>query len=161
MRQASLTCTYFGPPTWTPTTSLSQPRYALVSAHTITHVTQCSVGLMSRSCDHKRLLNRAPLNRATHCSLQLGKMLYIVDSRSQHNSTKNVAYQAIPLTSAATRAVYEKYRENQDGNLVTDIKCSLDLWRAHFNAILNGGDTNNSANEMIRPSGPSTLGNAT
>ena len=37
--------------------------------------------------------------------------------------------------------------------MVTDIRSSLDLWRAHFKAILNGDDTNNSANEKIRPSG--------
>ena len=34
---------------------------------------------------------------------------------------------------------------------MTHIKSSLDLWRAHFNAIINGDDTNNSANEMIMP----------
>ena len=43
-----------------------------------------------------------------------------------------------------TRASFCK---DQDGNLVTDI-------RAHFNAILNDDGTNNSANEMIRPSWP-------
>ena len=41
--------------------------------------------------------------------------------------------------------------KDQDGNMGTDIKSSLDLWRAHFKAILYGADTNNSANEMIRP----------
>ena len=41
--------------------------------------------------------------------------------------------------------------KDQDGNMLTDIKSSLDLWRAHFNAILNDDDTNNPANEMIRP----------
>ena len=40
--------------------------------------------------------------------------------------------------------------KDQDGNLVTDIKSTLDPCRAHFNAILYGDDTNNSANEMIR-----------
>ena len=30
------------------------------STHTTTHVNQCSAGLMSRSCDHKRLLNCSP-----------------------------------------------------------------------------------------------------
>ena len=45
--------------------------------------------------------------------------------------------------------------------MLTDIKSSLELWRAHFNATLNGDDTNNSANEMIRLSRPNTLGNAT
>ena len=49
----------------------------------------------------------------------------------------------------------------QDGNMVTVIKSSLDLWWAHFNAIYNGVDTNNSANEMIRTSSPNTLDNAT
>ena len=34
--------------------------------------------------------------------------------------------------------------KDQDGNLMTDIKISLELWREHFNAILNGDDTNNS-----------------
>ena len=118
------------------------------------------------------------------------------------------------LKSAATRAVYEKYREkrseerhlfrrkkhefvkveceaiemhgsrndarkffqkikrmsegfkskasfckDQDGNMVTDIKSSLELWRAHFNATLNDGGTNNHANETIRPSRPNTLDN--
>ena len=29
----------------------------------------------------------------------------------------------------------------------------MELWRAHFNATFNGDDTNNPANEMIRPSG--------
>ena len=51
--------------------------------------------------------------------------------------------------------------KDQDGNLVTDIKSSLDLWRAHFYAILNVDDTNNTANEMIRPSRPNTLDNGT
>ena len=37
--------------------------------------------------------------------------------------------------------------KDQDGNLMTDIKSSLDLLRVHFNAILNGDDTNNPANE--------------
>ena len=45
---------------------------------------------------------------------------------------------------------------DQDGNLVTDIKSLLDLWWAHFNSILNGYGTNNSANEMIRFSKPNT-----
>ena len=51
--------------------------------------------------------------------------------------------------------------KDQDGNIVTDIKSSLDLWWANFNAILNDDDTNNSANEMIRPSRPNTSDNAT
>ena len=51
--------------------------------------------------------------------------------------------------------------KDQDGNMVTDIKSSLDLLRAHVNAILNGDETNNSANEMIRPSRPNTLDNTT
>ena len=51
--------------------------------------------------------------------------------------------------------------KDQDGNMVTDIKSSLELWRAHFNATLNGDDTNYSANEMIRPSRPNTLDNTT
>ena len=51
--------------------------------------------------------------------------------------------------------------KDQDGNLVTDIKGSLDLWRAHFNAIFNSDDTNNSTNEMIRPSIPNTSENTT
>ena len=38
--------------------------------------------------------------------------------------------------------------KDQDGNLMTDMKSSLDLWRTHFNTILNGDDTNNSANEI-------------
>ena len=33
--------------------------------------------------------------------------------------------------------------KDQDGNIVTGIKRSLELWRAHFNATLNGDDTNN------------------
>ena len=44
---------------------------------------------------------------------------------------------------------------------MTDIKSSLELWRAHFNATLNCDDTNNPANEMIRPSRPTTLDNTT
>ena len=51
--------------------------------------------------------------------------------------------------------------KDQDGNLVTDTKNSLDLWQVHFNAILNSDDTNNSANEMIRPSKSITLDNTT
>ena len=51
--------------------------------------------------------------------------------------------------------------KDQDGNMVTDIKSSLDLWRTHFNAILNGDDTNNSANEVKRPRRPNTLDNTT
>ena len=51
--------------------------------------------------------------------------------------------------------------KDQDGNMVTDIKSSLELWRAHFNAILNVDYTNNPANEMIRPSSPNTLDNTT
>ena len=42
-----------------------------------------------------------------------------------------------------------------------DIKSSLDLWPAHFNVILNGEDTNHSANEIIRFSRANTLDNAT
>ena len=49
--------------------------------------------------------------------------------------------------------------KDHDGNMVTDIKSSLELWMAHFNATLN--DTNNPANEMIRPSRPKTLDNTT
>ena len=45
--------------------------------------------------------------------------------------------------------------------MVTDIKSSLEIWRAHFNATLNGNDTNNPASEMIRPSRPNTLDNTT
>ena len=37
--------------------------------------------------------------------------------------------------------------------MVTDIKSSLELWRAHFNATLNCDDTNNRANEMINLAG--------
>ena len=48
--------------------------------------------------------------------------------------------------------------KDQDGNMVIDIKSSIDLWRAHFNAILNDDDTKNSANDMIRPN---TLDNTT
>ena len=51
--------------------------------------------------------------------------------------------------------------KDQDGNMVTDIKSSLELWRAHFNATLNGDDTNNPENEMIRPSMSNTLDNTT
>ena len=51
--------------------------------------------------------------------------------------------------------------KDQDGNMVTDIKSALDIWRAHFNAILNGDESNNSANEMIRPCSPNTLNNTT
>ena len=46
--------------------------------------------------------------------------------------------------------------KDQGGNLVIDIENSLDLWLAHFNDILNGDDTNNSADEMIRPSRQNT-----
>jgi len=128
---------------------------------------------------------------------------------------KDAAYQAT-LRSAATRAVYDRYREkrrderrlfrrkkhqflkaeceeiemhgsrnearkffqkikrmtegfktgasfckDRDGNLVTDVKSSLDLWRAHFNNILNGDDANNSANEMVSPSRAITCDNNT
>ena len=45
--------------------------------------------------------------------------------------------------------------------MVTDIKSALDIWQAHFNAIFNGDDTNNSANEIIWSSRPKTLVNAT
>ena len=44
---------------------------------------------------------------------------------------------------------------------MTVIKNSLELWRTHFNDILNGANTNNPANEMIRSSRPNTLDNAT
>ena len=44
--------------------------------------------------------------------------------------------------------------KDHDGNRMTDIKSSLDQWRTHFNAIHNGDDTYNTANEMIRPSWP-------
>ena len=47
--------------------------------------------------------------------------------------------------------------KDQDGNMVTDFKSSLELWRAHFNATLYGDDTNNPANEMIRHSRTNTL----
>ena len=36
--------------------------------------------------------------------------------------------------------------KDQDGNIVTDIKSSLELRRAHFNATLNGDDTKNPVN---------------
>ena len=51
--------------------------------------------------------------------------------------------------------------KDQYGNMVTDIKSPLKLWRAHFNATLNGDDANNPANEIIRPSRPNTLDNTT
>ena len=51
--------------------------------------------------------------------------------------------------------------KDPDGNMVTDIKNSLELWRAHYTATLNGYDTNNFANETIRPSRPNTLNNTT
>ena len=51
--------------------------------------------------------------------------------------------------------------KDQDGNMVTDIRSSLEIWRAHFNATVNGDDTNNAANEMIRPSRLNTLDNTT
>ena len=51
--------------------------------------------------------------------------------------------------------------KDQDGNMATDIKSSLELWRAYFNATLNGDDTNNPTSEMIRPSRPNTLDNTT
>ena len=51
--------------------------------------------------------------------------------------------------------------KTQYGNMVTYIKSSQELWRAQFNATLNGNDTNNPANEMIRPSRPNTLDNTT
>ena len=51
--------------------------------------------------------------------------------------------------------------KDQDGNMVTNIKSSLELWRAHFNSILNGDDTDNPANEMLRTSRPNTLNNTT
>ena len=47
---------------------------------------------------------------------------------------------------------FRRLSKDQNGNMVTDIT-RLYLWRAHFNAILSGDDTNNSANEMIRPIG--------
>ena len=57
--------------------------------------------------------------------------------------------------------IVSRGRKDQDGNMVTDIKSSLDLWRAHFNITLNCDDTNNPANEMITPSRPNTLDNTT
>ena len=51
--------------------------------------------------------------------------------------------------------------KDQDGDMVTDIKSSLELWRAHFNATLNCDDTNHPAKVMIRPSWPNTLDNTT
>ena len=41
--------------------------------------------------------------------------------------------------------------KDQEGNLVTDVKSSLSLWRAHFNNILNGDDADNTTNEMLSP----------
>ena len=128
------------------------------------------------------------------------KSTWFGDECRQAAIEKNDAYQAT-LKSAATRAVYEKYREkrseechlfrrkkheflktgceeiemngsrndarkflqmikrmsdgfkskaffckDQDRNMATDIKSSLELWRAHFNATLNSDDTNNTAN---------------
>ena len=49
--------------------------------------------------------------------------------------------------------------KDQDGNMVTDIQSSLELWPVHFNATLKRDDTNNPANEMIRPARPNTLDN--
>ena len=119
MRQASLTYAHCGPPTWTPTTSLSQPRYAHVSPHTTTLVNRCSADLMSRSCVHERLPNASPFafrnsftmllqiptsirsgnTLPTLCTLLLGKRLDIVDSRSQLGSTMNVARQQLRRTT--------------------------------------------------------------
>ena len=65
---------------------------------------------------------------------------------------------SVSLKDMKSKASFCKY---QDGNVVTDIKSTLELWRAHLNAILNGDDTNNPANEMIRPSRPNTLDNTT
>ena len=126
MRQEFLMYAHFRPPTWIPTTSLSQPRYAHVSAYTTTLVNQCSADLMSRSCVHKRLPNRTPFA----CRNSFTMLLQIPTStaagekvgyRRQLKSTwfdeechqaaieKNDAYQAT-LQSAGTRAVYKKYR---------------------------------------------------
>jgi len=44
--------------------------------------------------------------------------------------------------------------KDRNGNLVTDVKSSLDIWRAHFDKVLNGEDSSNTAIEMISPSGP-------
>ena len=81
---------------------LSQPKYARVSAHTTTPVNQCSADLMSRSCVHKRLLNRSPFafrNSFTMLlqiptSIRSGNTLPTPCTlllRSQHVSTKKVA----------------------------------------------------------------------
>ena len=56
---------------------------------------------------------------------------------------------------------FRRLSADQNDNLVTDIKSSLDLWRAHFNAIFNSDDTNNFANEMIKPIRPNTQANTT
>ena len=48
------------------------------------------------------------------------------------------------------------FGKDQHGKMVTYIKSSLDLWRAHFNGILNFDDTTISAKEMIRSSRPNT-----
>ena len=119
MRQAFLTYAQFEAPTCTPTSTLSQPRYAHVSAHTTALVNQCSADLRSRSGFHKRLLNRSPLafrnsftmllqiptsihsekTLLTTCTLQLGKGLVTVYSRIQYGSTKNVARQQLGRTT--------------------------------------------------------------
>ena len=141
MRQASLTYAHCGPSISTRTTSLSQPRYAHVPAYTTTAVNQFSADLTYRNCVHKRSPNRSPFafrysftmllkiptsirtgnTLPAPCTLLLRKK---VGYRRQQKSTwfddecrqaaidKNDAYQAT-LKSAATRAVYEKYREKR------------------------------------------------
>ena len=126
MHQASLTDAHCRPLTSTRTTSLSQPRSAHVSALTATLVNQCSAGLMSRSCDHKKLLNRSPLafrhsftmhlqfptsirsgnTLPTPYTLLLWKRLDIVDCRSQLGSTMNVARQQLILCVASNSCIW-------------------------------------------------------
>ena len=51
--------------------------------------------------------------------------------------------------------------KDQNGNMVTDIMSSLELWWVHFNATLNDDDTNNPANQILTSSRPNTLDNTT
>ena len=41
--------------------------------------------------------------------------------------------------------------KEKDGNLVTDVKSTLNIWRVYFDQLLNGDDGNKHAREMTSP----------
>ena len=67
----------------------------------------------------------------------------------------------MPNNQKETRKFYQKIKrlpegcktgasfyKDKNGNLVTDVKSTLNIWRAHFDQLLNGDDGNNFTGEL-------------